>query len=163
MRIIIIAVAGILLLGGAGAGAWFFFMKPAEASVGDTAEHKEAKKDDHKKAEGGHGAPAAQYVELDPLILPIVDKTGVTQTLSLVVMIEVGTPEAAAKVEELAPRLNDAYIQGMYGTLNKHEALQGGVVQVGMLKEKLNGISHKVLGEGVVNDVLLQVVQQRGI
>jgi flagellar basal body-associated protein FliL len=158
MRIVIFAVLGVLLLGGAGAGTYFFFMKPAQAAVGETEEHTEAK-EAHGK-DDGHGAKM-EYVELDPLILPIVDKTGVTQTISLIVMIEVNDSAAAQKVEELAPRLTDAYIQGMYGALNKHEALQGGVVQVGMLKDRLNEITQKVMGDGVANGVLLQVVQQR--
>jgi hypothetical protein len=45
--------------------------------------------------------------------------------------------------------------------LNKQEALQGGVLQVGMVKEKLAAISNQVLGDDVVADVLLDVVQQR--
>ena len=49
----------------------------------------------------------------------------------------------------------------MYGMLNKHAALQGGVIQVGMIKDRLTSISHRVMGEDMVNDVLLQVVQQR--
>ncbi|MBU0800349.1 MAG: flagellar basal body-associated FliL family protein [Alphaproteobacteria bacterium] len=160
MRMVIFAVLGVLLLGGAGAGTYFFFMKPAQAAVGETEEHTEAKEAHGKKGEDGHEVKM-EYVELDPLILPIVDKTGVTQTISLIVMIEVNDAAAAQKVEELAPRLTDAYIQGMYGALNKHEALQGGVIQVGMLKDRLNEITLKVMGEGVANGVLLQVVQQR--
>lgn len=159
MKMVILAVAGVLILGGAGAGAYFFFMKPAQASVGETEEHKEAKAD-HGKKDDGHGA-AISYVELDALILPIVDQKGVSQTVSMVVTIEVASPEAAAKVTELGPRLKDAYIQEMYGALNKHEALVDGVVQVSPIKERLTSISHKVMGEGVVQDVLLQAVQQR--
>lgn len=159
MKMVILAVAGVLILGGAGAGAYFFFMKPAQASVGENAEHAEAK-EAHKK-DDGHGAPAISYVELDALILPIVDQKGVSQTVSMVVTIEVSSAEAAAKVTELGPRLKDAYIQEMYGVLNKNEALVDGVVQVNQIKERLTSISHKVMGEGVVEDVLLQAVQQR--
>ena len=159
MKMVILAAAGVLILGGAGAGAYFFFMKPAQAAVGETAEHTEAK--EAKGKDDGHGATAISYVELESLILPIVDQKGVSQTVSMVVTIEVASPEAAAKVTEMSPRLKDAYIQEMYGVLNKHEALVGGVVQVNQIKERLTSISHKVMGEGVVNDVLLQAVQQR--
>ena len=38
-----------------------------------------------------------------------------------------------------------------------------GIIQVGKLKKRLNKVSEKVLGEDVVHDVLLQVVQQRPI
>ena len=48
--------------------------------------------------------------------------------------------------------------------LNRHAALKGGVIQVGIIKKRLNKISDRVMGdEDVVQDVLLQVVQQRPI
>jgi flagellar FliL protein len=159
MRIILIAIVGLLVLGGAGAGAYFYFKHPAEAAVGDTEEHQAAK--EAKAEKGEHGEAKFQYVELDPLILPIVDARGVSQTVSMIVVLQVPDADAAAEVNQMAPRLKDAYIQDMYGVLNKHAALQGGVVQVGMIKSRLNEISQRVMGEGVVDDVLLQVVQQR--
>ncbi len=160
MKMVILAIAGVLVLGGAGAGGYFFFMKPAQASVGETEEHKETK--EAKKGDG-HGDAKIAYVELEALILPIIDQKGVTQTVSMVVTIEVADPAAVAKVTEMGPRLKDAYIQEMYGALNKNDALVGGVVQVGPIKERLTAISHKVMGDGVVQDVLLQAVQQRNM
>lgn len=166
MRLAIIAVVALLVLGGGGAAAYFFFLQPAEASIsedgaedhGANAEH--AKKD--KKKEGGHGS-GTEFVELDPLILPIVDNEGVNQVVSLVIALEVGNAEDAAQVTHMAPKLKDAYIQDMYGVLNRHAAMKGGVIQVGDIKKRLSKISNEIMGEDVVHDVLLQVVQQRPI
>ncbi len=167
MRLVIIGVVALLVLGGGGAGAYFFFLKkPAEASVGEegaegAGEH--AKKEEHgKDKKGGHGG-GSQFVELEPLILPIVDNEGVNQVVSLVVSLEVGSAEDAAQVTHMAPKLKDAYIQDMYGVLNRYAALKGGVVQVAEIKKRLNKISNDIMGEDVVHDVLLQVVQQRPI
>ncbi len=66
-------------------------------------------------------------------------------------------------IRKQMPRLIDAYIQDMYGVLNKRAALKGGVVQVGMVKERLNAITKRVLGDDMVEDVLLQVVSQRAM
>ncbi len=41
----------------------------------------------------------------------------------MVVTIGVGGVSDADKVKAMKPRLNDAYIQDMYGMLNKHAAL----------------------------------------
>ncbi|MCB1579329.1 MAG: flagellar basal body-associated FliL family protein [Rhodospirillales bacterium] len=158
MRMIFIALGALIVLGGGGAGAYFYFFQPAEASAVDTVDdHKEEdkKKDDHS----GH----YEFVELDPLILPIVDNNGVSQTVNLVVTLEVVDAKARAKVEMITPRLKDAFIQDMYGVLNKHAALKGGVIQVDILKKRLNAVSARVVGEDTVHDVLLQVVQQRPI
>lgn len=158
MRMILIALGALIVLGGGGAGAYFYFMKPAEASAVDKLEDEK-----HAKEEKGHGDGHYEFVELDPLILPIVDKNGFSQTVSLVVVLEVADAEAKGHVEAITPRLKDAFIQDMYGALSKHAALKGGVLQVQMLKSRLNKISTRVAGEDQINDVLLQVVQQRPI
>ena len=164
MKKIIVLLVALLLLGGGGAGAYFFFMQPAEASIGDTDEHQEAAEADEHG--GGHEEDSDatfQYVEMDPLILPIIDADGVSQSLSLVIVLEVKNSWLKTKVEKYQPRLKDAYIQELYGVLNKHAALEGGVVNVREIKMRLHKISDRVLGEDIVQEVLLQVVQQRPI
>ncbi|QQG35219.1 MAG: flagellar basal body-associated FliL family protein [Micavibrio aeruginosavorus] len=161
MKMAFLALAAVVVLGAGAGGAYFYFGQKAEASVGENAEHAEAReaKDSHKKDKGGHAA----YVEMDPLILPIVDAEGVSQIVSLVVVLQVHDETQKAEVSSQMPRIKDAYIQDMYGVLNKHAAMKGGVVQVGIIKEKLNTANTRILGDGVVEDVLLQVVQQRPI
>ena len=116
---------------------------------------------------GGGGAAAAEgalsFVELDQLVFPIIDGNGVNQTVSLVIALEMADSEAAAEVITLQPRLKDAFIQEMYGALNRHAALKGGVIQVGKIKARLSHVAKKVLGQDKVKDVLLQVVQQRPV
>lgn len=168
MRMIMIAVLALVVLGGGGAGAYFYFQKPAEAAAteGDEVADNHGKKDEkHAKAKkkGGHGADAIEFVEMDPLILPIVNSEGLSQTVSLVIALEVSDKESVDLVEKMTPKLKDAYIQDMYGMLSQHANLKGGVIQVGDIKSRLNKISAEVLGEDIVHDVLLQVVQQRPI
>ncbi|MCM2344391.1 MAG: flagellar basal body-associated FliL family protein [Alphaproteobacteria bacterium] len=161
MKMAFLALGAIVVLGAAAGGAYFYFGQKAEASVGETGDHTQAKeaKDSHKKDKGAHAA----YVEMAPLILPIVDAEGVSQIVSLVVVLQVHDEAGKAEVAAQMPRIKDAYIQDMYGVLNKHAAVKGGVVQVGIIKEKLNAANTRILGEDVVQDVLLQVVQQRPI
>ncbi len=158
-KIIMIGVV-LLVLGGGGAGAYFYFVRPAEASVDPNAPVDKKVEKKAEKEKGGHGE-ATEFVELDPLILPIIDAGGVTQTISLVIALEVPNSEAKAEVESLKPRLKDAYIQELYGMLHKKATMKGGVIQVSYLKKKLSTISTEVLGEDVVSDVLLQVIEQR--
>lgn len=108
------------------------------------------------------GDSSSEFVKLTPLVLPIIDNNGVSQVVSMIVVLDVA-PAAAEEVKTLSPRLKDAYLQDMYGMLNEHAALKGGVIQVGYIKERLSKISHKVMGEDKVNAVLLQAVQQRPI
>lgn len=163
MKKALLALAALLVLGGAAAGAYYYFQTPANAAVGETDEHQEAAEAKNHKEGGDHGGGKTAFVEIDPLILPIIDESGVSQVVSIIIVIEAPDGDAAKEVERLTPRLKDAYIQEMYGILNKQAALKGGVVQVGMLKELLSKISEKVLGHENVSDVLLQVVQQRPV
>jgi len=157
MKMIIMIVGALVVLAGGGACAYFYFMQPAEASSPEGEEHEIAKKEEEDKP------VHYEYVELDPLVLPIVDKSGVSQVVSMVIALELNELSAADEVRRLSPKLKDAYIQDMYGMLNEHAALKGGVIQVGYIKNRLNVISNEVVGGEKVNDVLLQVVQQRPI
>lgn len=163
MRMLIIALVAVLVLGGGGAGAYFYFTQEAEASSG-AEEHEQELQNAKKEGHGESMFGGSEFVELGPLVLPIVDSNGVSQTVSMVVALEVKGSYEADKVRRYEPKLKDAFIQDMYGALNRHAALKGGVVQVGMIKQRLNKISDKVMGDDeTVRDVLLQVVQQRPI
>lgn len=151
------ALMALGLLGGAAGGAYLFFNSPVEAA---TAQAKEVEKGTAKE---GEEAAGPSFVELEPLVLPVIDHNGVSQVISLVVALEVKDAASVQRVESLSPRLKDAYIQDMYGVLSQKAVMEGGLVQVGALKARLNKVSAKVLGDDVVKEVLLQVVQQRPI
>lgn len=145
-----------MLLAGSGAGAYFYFKHPAEAAI----DPSNTSGSSHKK---GHDEAHFEYVRLDPLILPVLDEHGVSQFVSLVVMIEVKDSHAADHVDLMSPRLKDAYLQYLYGALSRRTVLEGGVLRVDLVKKLLNEVTIKVLGEGMAHDVLLQTVQQRPI
>ena len=151
----------VLLLGAGAGGAYFFLNKPAEAAAGPVDEAQKAEHEAKKEAAEGEAAVKEEFVALDVLVLPVIDETGITQTITMVISLEVPNAETAAEVKRLSPRLKDAFIQDMYGALNRKNAMENGVLQVASIKERLNRVSTKVLGEDKVNDVLLQVVQQR--
>lgn len=161
MKMAVIALVAVLLVGGGAAGAYFYFDKPAEAAGGPVDEVKKAEHE--AKVEGAESAAVQEFVSLDVLVLPIIDDSGVTQTVTLVISLEVPDAATAEEVKRLSPRLKDAFIQDMYGALNRKNAMNKGVLQVSMVKDRLNRVSKKVLGEDKINDVLLQVVQQRSV
>ncbi len=104
-----------------------------------------------------------QFVEISPLVFPVVNDNGAYQMISLVVSIEVKDSHDADKIARMTPRLNDAYIQSLYGYLSKETNFENGTIKVKEVKKRLNEITEKVIGGGNFNDVLLQVVQQHPI
>ena len=165
MLILVIALVALIVLGGAGVGSYIYFSSnKAEAASGEIEKHHDAKKVAKKnKAKTEIDKTKFQYVKLDPLILPIIDNNGVSQTVSMLISLEVVDDKVAGDVQAIAPRIKNAFIQDMYGVLNRHAALKGGVIQVDTIKERLNKISAKIIGEDKVHDIVLQVVQQRPV
>lgn len=165
MKILPILITAVLFLGAGGAGGYFYFQQSAEASFGP--EDRQALADKKQRAldkrSAEEKAANLRFVELNPIVLPIIDDSGVTQVVTLVVSLEVDGDKNAKFAENLSPRLKDAFIQDMYGVLNRKASMDGGMIKVDELKERLNRLSHKVLGENKINDVLLQVVNQRPI
>lgn len=159
MKTAFLAIAAVLIFGGGGAAGYYYFQHPANASQGDAATKPVAKQDSH----GEEGGKKFEYVELDPLVLPVMGRDGVSEVISIVIAIEVEDSGKADEVENQIPRLTDAFIQDMYGVLSRQTVLKDGVLQVGEIKRRLLSVSQRVLGEGVAKDVLLQVVQQRSI
>lgn len=165
MKFLCIALIALITLSG-NAGQLSFINQAMAGGKAEAAPHgNEAGKG--KKGEAGkedHGSSSAiNFVRLDPLVLPIIDGSGVNQVVSLVIVLEAKNQFAATEVRRLSPRLKDAYIQNMYGMLNHKASLEGGVLKVVEIKKMLNKITKKVMGEDAVNDVLLEVVQQRPI
>lgn len=161
MKKIVLILVALLLIGGIGGGAYMYFGQPAEASVekGDVSAQAKKEADEKEKAEAD---AKVAFVKIDPLTLPVVGKDGVVQIINISVTLEAKDAEIAKEIEKFAPRLKDAYIQEMYGTLSRKEGMdEVGVIEVNKIKSRLNKITTKVLGEDKVTDVLLQAVQQR--
>lgn len=161
MKKMIIIVVAMLLLGGGGFAAFTFLGgKTAEASVDPKQTSKDKNKAEKERSKAETDAMVS-FVKMDPLTLPVVDKTGVVQIVNISITLEVEDAEKAKEVERFAPRLKDAYIQDMYGALSSTSAMTQGVVDVEAVKKRLNAVTEKIMGEDVVRDVLLQAVQQR--
>lgn len=102
-----------------------------------------------------------EYFEMDPLIIPVINSRGLSQQVNLIVSLEVPNGKMP-DVELYAPRLTDAYIQDLYGVLGAGYGLvNGNVLNVNAIKQRLAAVTEKIIGDELVNDVLLQVVQQR--
>lgn len=113
-----------------------------------------------KKTEG----PVITYVELDPLLLPIIDDTGITQQVSLIVKLEVENAEKAAELDAIMPKIVDAFVADLYGTLsNQNAMLANGILRLDKIKTRLKTTADKVAGDAMISDVLLQVVQQHKV
>ena len=113
-------------------------------------------------ADEGSAAPAGPiYVDLAPLVLPVIQGDKVQQVLQFTITMEVADEKAAQHISDIKPRLTDAYIQDLYGALEKRQLMDGKMLDVGRLRDELTRISVGVLGENGFRAILIQRVSQR--
>ncbi|HEY0836766.1 MAG TPA: hypothetical protein VGE72_22845 [Azospirillum sp.] len=148
MKAIILLVFGLALLGGAGYGGWMLYQKYVVGEQGEPPPPKEVP------------PPPTAYVRMTPIAIPAIGRDRVEQFVTVVVTIEVVADQQARSAQNI-PRLTDAFITTLYAAVDDKSVLSGALVNIPVVKEKLIAAATKVLGEGVVRDVLVQVVTQR--
>lgn len=152
-KILLILVVLVVLAGG-GAGAWFFYLEDRFSAEASEAAIEEAPPPEPP------GPPV--YVEFSPIQVPLLGERGVEQMITLVIALQVADDGAGDEVIEMAPRLNDAFLLSLYGSLEEGDVMQdNGMVDLAVVKDKLMEAAAQVLGEDLVNDVLVQMIGQR--
>lgn len=151
VKALIVLVLGILLLGGAGFGGWTLYNKYLVPQEGV----------EPKKVEPPPKPPTA-FVRLPPLVVPGLGANRVEQFVTVVVTIEV-LLEKQPLAQANQTRLTDAFLTALYGGVADKSVMKGSLVNIPAVKEKLIEAGTKVLGPGVVLDVLVQAVTQRNL
>jgi len=150
VKAVIVLVLGIALLGGAGYGGWMLYniyLIPQEGA--------------EKKEEPPPKVPTS-FVRITPLVVPVIGHKKVEQFVTIVVTMEV-VAEKAPMVQAHQPKMVDAFLSTLYGAVDDKSVMTGNLVNIPAVKEKLTEAAAKVVGPGVVQSVLVQVVTQRNL
>jgi len=104
--------------------------------------------------------PEFEYVDMKPIVLPIITEKGVTQQVSIAISLEVPYGKTEP-VKAMTPKLTDAYLSDLYAAMGSGIGLKkGSIVNVPIIKERLTKNTVRILGPDAVTDVVIQVVQQ---
>ncbi len=150
----------------------------AFASPAFSAEHGGGEKPKAEKKADGHGGekkkgkekaaydvtdgPANSfYLKLDPMIMPVLGKNNVQETVSMIVALQISEQKNIQEVSHLIPKIKDAYMSALYGNLNKAAYRNGQFLDVTKLKNKLLLVTESFADKKVIQDVLIQGVSQR--
>ncbi|HYM30203.1 MAG TPA: flagellar basal body-associated FliL family protein [Candidatus Cybelea sp.] len=137
-KILIVAGAAVVLLGG-GAGAYFYFGQE---------KHAEA------KAEPAPQAPAPVFIALDQISVPVLQDDRVTAYYFVAVSLQVADEAKRAKVMERLPLIRDAFLRDVYMRSAMRKDAPDGLDFDG-LKSRFLNLTQRVLGPGIVDDVLV--------
>jgi flagellar basal body-associated protein FliL len=129
---------------------------------------KEEAKGDADKAEnadgsitGGEHEGDPVYVHLKPLVFPVINDKGAQQVVNLIIDLEVKSFDVATKLNASRPKVNDAILTGLYGSLSDEEVRNSVVLDIAKVKHFILQAMEKSFGKGIVKDVLIQAASQR--
>ena len=162
MKKIVIIALSILFLASIGGGS-VILLNPSFAASDEAKKGDEEQVSSTKKDSGDLDYNNMLYVLIDPIMIPVVGRRGVEQMVTISIVLEVEGAYTSANVRSYIPRLADAYMTNMYDFLTSYAYSDEKLIKVSALKDLLTKITHNVVGEGMVNDVLIQNIQQRPI
>ncbi|MBI1272571.1 MAG: hypothetical protein GC131_00595 [Alphaproteobacteria bacterium] len=118
-----------------------------------------------KKKSGGVGGllnSGPTYINVGPLLFPVITDEGPKQIVSMIVAIQVKDLATSDKVREKLPRLIDAFTRSIYGHLDASK-LHGEMVDLDFVKDRIIKAAEEIMGRGIIDDVLIQAVAQRPV
>ena len=146
-RLVLIALV-LLLLGGGGGGAayWWFFMREAEPppSVVEVPQLR------------------SELIDFALFVIPVIKEGRVVRHVTLKVVLQVSAAEGVANLEEITPRLKDAFFSELH-SLYGMRYIQDSDDPLPVLKKRLILISKRLLGAEVLEDVLVRFEERRRI
>jgi flagellar basal body-associated protein FliL len=95
------------------------------------------------------------FVQLAPIVVPVIDKNSVSRQVSIAVAVEIADGEKAKDVDEKRPALNDAFLGDIYGYVQQRGGV-GAPQGEAALKERLRSTAQRVLGPIAVKEVEIE-------
>lgn len=142
-KLVILLVVLLILLGAIGGGAYYYFFSLAE----------------EEEVEEEVVQPLPEFEEIDSLSIPVIRNGKVMKFVLLKVAVELTDGDYRTRVQSYMPRLKDAYLRELHGYFATVPV--DDPINVRAVTKRLMRASARVLGPGVVKDILVQGVYER--
>ncbi len=152
MKRLVILIVIVLLLASGGGAAWWFLLREAPTEATAAAEGEPAPE--------AKGAVRKRYIELGPMILPIIREGQVTLHLTVVLAVELVTPMPEVEVAGVQRPLRDAMLSELHAVYALRYIQEKGFDHP-LVRERLTRASERILGPGSVKDILVRNVGAR--
>lgn len=98
------------------------------------------------------------YMDLDPLFIPFKSAAGSRHKIVVILSLEVERSRQQDKrVRSLLPRLREAYVRAL--TSRPFPGTEDGSIETVYLKNRIRAENIRILGIGIVNDVLVRDIR----
>ncbi|HSK41890.1 MAG TPA: hypothetical protein VK943_19145 [Arenibaculum sp.] len=160
MRFVVPLVVAIISAAAGFGGGWYVFVEMGLGAPEPDAGHEtDGAVADDMPARSPSAVPV--FVNIGPLTIPVLASDRIDQLVTLIVAVEVDDAVTGERVRAQGPRLTDAYLTSIYGSVATGRLMEDGIVDIAAVKARLAEESRRVLGPATVRDVLVQVVNQR--
>lgn len=146
MKRLVVIVLIVALVAGGGFGAWWFLVRdPGDTEMAEQSEQT--------------ATDPPSFIELTPLVLPLIQEGQVTQHITYKIVLEVEFV-AEDQVYLAKRQLTDAYISELHGLLALRY-VRDMENPLPFMERRLLAVSDRLLGTGVINAVLLSELSAR--
>ncbi|PCJ59829.1 MAG: hypothetical protein COA65_05105 [Rhodospirillaceae bacterium] len=105
-------------------------------------------------------ASAIHFIKLGAFVIPEVNGNQVTRHVLLEISLEVTGDEKKAKVEHMLPRVKDAVLRVLHRHMSRRRTPDA-AQDILKLKRKIRKASNALLGDGMINEVLIENTLER--
>ena len=145
-KLIILAVLGLVTLGGGGTAAWYFMLRDAP----ETASEPEPT------------APERIFVDLDPMVVAVMRDDHAVRHLTFMIILQVENLRLRNRVVQGTMLLRDAYRQELHSMYSRR-IMQNRADAMPVVSKRLMAVSDEILGGGVVQRVLINIMTNRDL
>ena len=102
------------------------------------------------------------FLDMDPFLIPVIRGGRVRAHFMVVIKLEAIGTDQVSEIHAVRYRLADAFLRDLNAVLSVRGA-DGRTVRATTIKRRLQMICDRVVGDGVVRDVLIQNFSRRGV
>ena len=147
MRIVILIVVALILLAGGGGAAWWFLMGPGAERTNELI--AEINK------------PEPHYIPMEPLLtISLIQESEVTHHVTMQVTLMINDQFDAGMTNQNMARLRDAFLTELHSLFALRLVRTAGF-ESALVKDRLMKICDRLLGEGIVGDIILRELERR--
>jgi hypothetical protein len=143
MKIAVIIFAVLVMLGGGAISVMKWLqIGPFELTGGELAEQQESQE-------------PPRFIDMDQLTIPIFQGEKVVANFQIQLKLEALGEANESKLLRLLPRLSDAFWRDLYAFIPRLLRKERQIDAI-VIKERLRLVGEKVVGKGVINNILVQ-------
>jgi len=149
MKRLVILIVIVLLVAGGGGAAWWFLLREPPADAAAEAEGAPETENEN--------SARMRFVELEPMVLPIIREGQVTLHLTVMLAVELTTPLPEIEVARIQRPLRDAIFSELHAVYALRHVQEKGFDHP-IVRERLTRASERILGSGEVKAVLVRKI-----